>query len=152
MRQLAIGIRTKLDGWTTLDMSGAPDILAAMPPLPAAARGPWDRIEWIHGPGYVPRAALVPLLRELRAALAPGGVLVMEQPNIMICARNMLAGEPEQMGLLGFYGDSDHGRYAWGWTPRTLGAACVEAGFRKVAIRDAQHHVPARDFRIEAAG
>lgn len=156
---------TRPAGYVRLDANPehAPDILAALPPLPAEARGPWDEIALIHGIEHFWLWDAVPLLRDCHAALRPGGTLVLEQPNIEAAARVLLGLEPPQYkGVLEsamwpLYGDPAHRdtgyMHRWGYTPQTLTALLREvAPWQSVTVRPQQYHTYARgrDFRVEA--
>jgi len=152
-------------GYVRLDANPEhdPDILAAVPPLPEAARGPWDVIELIHGIEHFWLWDAEPLLRDCYAALKPGGMLVLEQPNILYAAR-VLAGveKPNYKGTLEsamwpLYGDPAHRdtgyMHRWGYTPETLPALLRSvAPWSSVRVREQQYHLYARgrDFRVEA--
>jgi hypothetical protein len=135
-------------GWQTLDADAkhAPDFLATIPPLPDAVKAQrWDEIEWVHG-----IASLYPwdagvVLREILGALAPGGKLVLEQPDMRKAAGNprWLFGDPAFREPLHMN--------KWAYTPETLFDLLKEVGFGRVEIiLPAQYHVPTRDFRMEA--
>ena len=147
MKMLAIGYgQPRRPGWTTLDARDG-DIVATIPPLPASVLiEQWDVIEWIHGPASLYPWQLSAFLPELRSALAPDGVLIMETPNIEIAANSKIVrwifGDPSYEDPLVM----NH----WGWTPATLCVALQDAGFRRIDVLGAQFHAPGRDFRIEA--
>src|SRR5262245_28596727 len=73
------------EGWKTLDCdrSQNPDFLGWIPPLPAAVtREQWHEIEWIHGiTSFYPWDAKQ-ILSEIKPILAPGGKLMLEQPDL----------------------------------------------------------------------
>jgi len=156
---------TRPAGYVRLDVNPAhePDILAAIPPLPAAARGPWDVIELIHGIEHFWLWDAKPLLRECYDVLKPGGLLVLEQPNILYAAR-VLAGveKPNYKGVLEsamwpLYGDPSHRdtgyMHRWGYTPETLPALLRKvAPWTSIQVLPQVYHAYARgrDFRVEA--
>lgn len=156
---------TRPPGFVRLDANPEhePDILAAVPPLPAEARGPWDVVELVHGIEHFWTWDALPLLRDIHAALKPGGVLVLEQPNLEAAARVLLGLDPPQYrGTLEsaywpIYGDPAHRdvgyMHRWGYTPATLSALLREAApWARIAVLPQQYHSYAkgRDFRIEA--
>lgn len=158
IRRLALLSRVKRYGWTTLDSQPGADIQATIPPLPTAVRTEqWDVIELIHGIEHFYVWEARQLLCECRQALVPGGQLILEQPDIEYAARvllGILKRPVAQHAMWALYGDPSHRRegmcHRWGWTPDTLVAALREAGFARVEIQAARHHVPERDFRVIA--
>lgn len=144
-------------GFVRLDANTAvePDILATIPPLPGAARGPWDRIELIHGIEHFALWEAEVLIREINEALAPGGVLVLEQPNIDFAARALLSGREDRWSMWPFYGDPGHRDplyiHRWGYNVKSLTRLLERKGkWSRIRVAKAQFHVPGRDFRIEA--
>lgn len=142
-------------GWKTLDADPkhAPDFLASIPPLPDAVKAQkWDEIEWIHGITSLYPWQAVQVLQEIRAVLAPGGRLVLEQPDARDAAERILAGDGSPQWL---FGDPSHREplimNRWAYTPDSLRGLLREVGFGCVAQAVAQHHVPMRDFRMEAS-
>jgi SAM-dependent methyltransferase len=98
----------------------------------------------------------VNLVAEWRRLLRPGGLLVLELPNIESAARNLLAGMPDQMSMWGFYGDPAHTDpfmcHRWGYTPKTAKRLLETQGFRNVVVKPPQTHGARsnRDMRLEA--
>jgi ubiquinone/menaquinone biosynthesis C-methylase UbiE len=94
--------------------------------------------------------------------LKPGGILALEQPDIVKCAINLLQLETTQighvtynLGILGFYGaqerDAPLMSHKYGWTYRTLQPVLQGVGFYEVEEQPAQTHAKtSRDFRVEA--
>ena len=157
---------TRPEGYVRLDCNPEhdPDILAAVPPLPSEVHVElWDRIELIHGIEHFWLWDAAPLLRECHSVLRRGGVLVLEQPNLMAAAR-VLAGldPPQYKGTLEsamwpLYGDPAHRdtgyMHRWGYTPETLTALLRESGaWASIRVLPQQYHAYARgrDFRVEA--
>jgi hypothetical protein len=145
---------TKREGWKTLDSNPAhnPDILASIPPLPAEVCAvQWDEIELIHGiTSFYPWEAKQ-LLIEIRDVLAPGGKLVLEQPNLDYVVAALATGA----GLVEWlFGDAQFENPAhmnkWAFSPRGLRDLLQFLGYARVEFHTAQHHNPVRDFRIEA--
>lgn len=101
------------------------------------------------------------ILKEWHRILKPGGLLAMEQPDLIKCCQNVLNGvvgrHPDQMGLWGLFGD-DRERDAWmlhrySYTFQSLEKLVIAAGFvdtkeaMTVYHRTGRHN---RDFRLEA--
>lgn len=144
---LCAGI-VRRDGWKTLDCKPGHDFVATIPPLPEAVKAiQWDEIEWVHGiTSLYPWEGIATLI-ELRNALCKGGKLVLEQPDARKCNA---AEHPDWI-----FGDPKLGEplhmNKWCFTPETLVAMLNGVGgFSRIEILPAQHHVPARDFRVEA--
>lgn len=163
MNKLAIGERRRRSGWTTLDGSGKPDILATVPPLPEQVTAQlWDEIEMIHVIEHFPLWEARDILLSCWQILKPGGKLVLEQPNIEYAAKVLLGqerkprGHKDQFDMWPLYGDPSHKDrsycHCWGYTPKTLTDELLRVGFNPDAISTlrARSHFPVRDFRIEA--
>ena len=152
MKMLAIGYgEVHRPGWTTLDAHDG-DIVAVLPPLPVEVMDEkWDVIEWIHGPASLYPWDAEALFPQLRDALSDDGVLIMETPNAAIAASAM-SGDASKMRWV--YGDplarEPYIMNRWGYTPKTLTDALKDAGFTRIQLKEAIHHYPPRDFRIEA--
>lgn len=137
------------DGWKTLDVDRRkePDFVCELPNLtPEVKAIQWDQIEWIHGITSLTRWDAETVLVELRKILAPGGKLVLEQPNFL---RAMESRRPDWL-----FGDPSlknpfHMNH-WSYAPEELLGMLKAAGFRRAEILPAIHHVPDRDFRVEA--
>lgn len=95
-----------------------------------------------------------PLLAEWRRVLAPGGKLILEQPDIAKAAMLYLRNPADKGYMFAFYGDpgqrDERMCHHWGWTPATLGRELKLAGFRDPTHKPAQFKRPERDFRVEA--
>lgn len=129
-------------GWKTLDVENA-DYLAKLPPLPKFDVL-WDEVEWVHGiTSFYPWEA-VQILTELRPAIREGGKLVLEQPDFRKAIQDVrwLFGDPTFMNP--FHMNK------WAYTPESLVDLLSHVGFSHVRVLEAEHHIPWRDFRIEA--
>lgn len=166
----------KREGWKTLDCNPVhhPDFLAMIPPFPDEVKAiQWDEIEWIHGITSLHPWDAEQALRELHSILRPpdsqdmrehlkrhflvygsvtippiraGGKLVLEQPDLMRCDP---IEHPEWIfGDLSLRNPLHMNK--WAYTERSLKAVLSTAGFSRVEILPAQHHLPERDFRAEA--
>ncbi len=132
-------------GWKTLDVKGG-DYTAMIPPLPSEVMNtPWDEVELIHGiTSFYPWDAHL-LLRDVWRCLREGGKLVLEQPDFTKAKEKV-----EWLFGDGALIDPMH-MNKWAYTPGTLVEALRNVGFKKdITIHPAQHHVPSRDFRLEA--
>lgn len=146
MNQLMIGAGgMRREGWKTLDCKPGADFVARIPPLPPEVLAiAWDEIEWIHGIGSLVPWEGMAVLEGCYQALRDGGRLVLEQPDFLRAGgmREWLFGDPSLR-------DADH-MNRWAYTPMELRDLLLRAGFSKVEVKPAQHHVPERDFRVEA--
>lgn len=167
--RLMIGAgRERRRRWTTLDADPATgaDIIATLPPLPAAVcEKKWTEIEMIHVIEHFYVWEARELLAQLRKVLTVGGKLVIEAPNLQYAARvlcglekppRVAKGKQGKFDMWPLYGDP-RGRnplysHRWGYSPVTMREELVAAGFDADTIKEkpAQHHVAIRDFRIEA--
>lgn len=155
------------EGWVNIDIAawpGAtpPDIVcdARAIPLPNSCA---DELACIHGLEHFHRFEVDALIEEWKRLLKPGGLLVLELPDLIKCCRNIIEGytgpkdHPEQMGLWGLYGevtpDNLGMAHKYGWSPQTLRAFLTEHGFVKIIEAPTQWHPSGklrRDMRIEA--
>jgi SAM-dependent methyltransferase len=157
---------TRPAGYVRLDANPAhdPDILAAIPPLPAEVHAQeWDVIELIHGIEHFWEWDAGLLLRQCWSVLRPGGMLVLEQPNIEAACRVFLGLDPPQYrgtlesAMWPLYGDPAHLDpgycHKWGYTPETLSALLRDvAPWSSLRVLPQHYHAYAagRDFRVEA--
>jgi len=103
------------------------------------------------------------VIKEWRRLLKPGGMLVLELPNLIKCCQNVIDGKfvagkhPDQLGMWGLYGDPRDNdsfmAHRWAWSPQYLTEFLKAKGFIKIRETKTQWH-PAgrehRDMRIEA--
>lgn len=97
------------------------------------------------------------LLADWHRLLMPGGKLALEMPDIVKCARNLVASSPDNISYWGIYGDPRHRdpfmMHKWGWTFATIKPLLVSNGFGNVKEKQTVFHRCGkvhRDFRVEA--
>jgi predicted SAM-dependent methyltransferase len=137
--------QTRREGWKTLDCKPGHDFVASIPPFPEAVKAiQWDEIEWVHGiTSFYPWAGEA-ILRECYSVLKEGGKLVLEQPDFFQAKERIewLFGDPSLR-------DPEH-MNKFAYSPERLVSLVRSVGFSQASVVPAQHHVPARDFRVEA--
>lgn len=154
----------RLPGYTGVDVveRSASDIVAPADKIPLPG-GAVEEVLAVHVLEHVFVWEAPNLLREWARLLQPGGLLVLELPDIVKCARNIVDGrmkggkDPDQLGMWGAYGDPRSKdpwmNHKWGYAFKTLAPMVAEAGFIKIVEKPTQFH-PAgrdhRDFRLEA--
>lgn len=103
-------------------------------------------------------------LQHWLSVLKPGGVIVLELPDVTKCAMNLLQAHTSQdanlvmrMGLLGIYGEQDvnkpYMQHKFGYWPEFLCEVLVEAGFEGPLVMETKTKEftrGVRDFRVEA--
>ena len=157
-----------LDDWVNCDIAWnpdaprAPEILcdAKEIPMPDACA---DTVMAIHVFEHFYRWEAEGVLREWHRLLKPGGLLILELPNLVKCCENYLSGrkrggkDPDQLARWGIYGDPRTGDkymcHPWGYSPEELIELLHANGFKGAKEKPTQFH-PAgrahRDMRIEA--
>ena len=159
--RLRIGQRGKgTDGWVHLDCHPSADIVATIPPLPACVLGRrWQVIEGIHVWEHFYSWEAEQLAQSIHAALAVGGQLILECPNLAVACRSFLGQyrDADSYHMHVFYGDPQRRDpsycHRWGYTPQTLRQQLIECGGFQAAdvrIQPARFHVPDRDFCVVA--
>lgn len=96
-------------------------------------------------------------LAEWHRVLQPGGRLVLEMPDIMKAAKNLLEGKGDQQSMWALYGDpgqcNPHNSHRWGWHPESLKGILAENGFNNFQEEPTQYHRAGkahRDMRVVA--
>jgi hypothetical protein len=155
----------RFPGYRTLDEDPhyGTDFVARIPPLPPLVRTTfWEEIALFHGIEHFYYWEAKKLLNQIYDCLCVGGTLVLEQPNIRVAAevltemREPFTSTPGQSDMWPLYGDPTHENplycHKWGYTPESLAALLVLTGFKpnRITLKEAQSHIPGRDFRIEA--
>lgn len=151
--RLNIGAGGKvIDGWLSVDLAGEPDICADVRSIPVAD-GYADEAMAIHVIEHLYRWDAPVALAEWRRVLKPGGLMVIECPDLMKSCRNVLSGQGERLGVWGLFGDPGYRDplmvHKWAWTAEELMAEMKAAGFKKVRQTIPQFHKKSRDMRIE---
>lgn len=154
----------RLPGYTGVDAverDGA-DIVAMADAVPLPD-GCAEEVMAIHLVEHVHPWQVPDLLREWHRLLAPGGLLVLEMPDLVKCCQNIVEGftyagkHPDQSGLWGLYGDpreSDpYMSHKWAHTFKSIRPLVAAAGFHDIVERPTKFHPVGRarrDFRLEA--
>lgn len=152
--RLNIGCGSKrIDGYIGVDLAPEADVHADIKELPFPDDHA-DEIMGIHVFEHLYRWEAPAALAEWLRVLKPGGLLVLEMPDIIKVARYILTSSDQRMGLWGAYGDPGYREplmvHKWGWSAAELSAELKAAGFRRVVERPVQWHKKQRDMRIEA--
>lgn len=169
MNRLSIGsgrdtVQRARDGWVTLDPDpqACAEIVAAVPPLPPSVTAvSWRYIEMIHVIEHLYYRDAVQLVSQCHDALEPGGMLIMEQPNLEYAAKALLglvdtpqSPRPfhDMFAIYGHQNGNPHYQHLWGYTPDSMTQMLIGAGFlpENIHIKPAIYHWPWRDFRVEA--
>lgn len=154
----------RLPGYTGVDVVerlGA-DIVAPADKVPLPD-GCAEELMAIHLVEHILPWELKTVLAEWHRLLQPGGLLVLEMPDLLKCCQNILDGRikggkhPDQLGMWGLFGDDRYQDpymlHRWSYTFKTLAPIVEAAGFVKIVERPTVFH-PAgrdhRDFRLEA--
>jgi len=141
-----------LEGWTSVDLVGEPDIRADVRRLPLPDEYA-DEVQAIHVFEHLYRWEALDVLIEWRRVLKTGGKLALEMPDLLKCCANILGGGNERSGVFGLYGDPNYGDplmlHRWAYTPAELAGLMREAGFAKPKLRPVQWHKKYRDMRLE---
>lgn len=158
-----------LDGWVNIDAVRAsdaprdPELLCDITKGIDLAAGCAAVVQAIHLFEHFYRWDAERVLDDWYRLLKPGGLLILELPNLVKCCQNYLDGrmrggkDPDQLARWGIYGDprtqEPFMNHRWGYSPAELSAILQQHGFKSVTEQPTQHH-PAgrkhRDMRLEA--
>lgn len=157
--KLNIGCGGKiLDGYVNVDVANPrADKLMPATDLRYFGNGTAEEILAIHLFEHLYRWEVEPALAEWNRVLARGGRLILEMPDVIKCARNLLENTKDQLSMWGLYGDprykDPHMCHPWGWTFKTIKPVLESAGFVDVTEGITHWHASGRvvrDFRVEA--
>lgn len=97
------------------------------------------------------------VVEEWRRLLRPGGLLVLELPNLEQACRNLIEqGMSDSMVMFPLYGDASwkdpYMCHLYGYTPETITGLLTDHGFKKIQILPPKTHKKRadRDMRVEA--
>lgn len=155
--------RHYLDGWVNVDVvphpsaKKPPDVLCLATDLSKFEDNSADEIMAIHLFEHMSKKEAQNALKEWHRVLKPGGKLILEMPDIIKCARNLLA-KPDDYknSIWGLYGNhdepSEYMYHKYGWSFVFIKPELEAAGFFKVAERPPEWHGKRlhRDFRVES--
>lgn len=159
-----------LDGWYNIDVVRAPDaprdpeLLCDITAGIALPDGCAAVVQAVHLFEHFYRWDAERVLDDWCRLLKPGGLLVLELPDLIKCCQNYIDGrmrggkDPDQLARWGIYGDprtrDPFMNHRWGYSPEELMVMLQRHGFRDTKSLTPQFH-PAgkhhRDMRIEAS-
>lgn len=135
----------------TLEFDG--DRLQNPLPLPDGCA---DELHSIHFIEHVYAWQAPAVIREFRRLVRPGGLLVLELPNLAKLCKNLLAGSKDQFAIWSIYGDPNQKEplmcHRWGYRPVTIQQLLQDNGFLNTKMKRPQLHGKReyRDMRVEA--
>ena len=155
-----------LPGYVNVDVVEAragmkPDVICDLHDLAPFEDASADEILSVHVVEHFWRWEIRDVLREWIRVLKPGGRMIVECPNILSAAQDLLqspveAAREDQSGqrtMWVFYGDPKWKDplmiHRWGYTPESLGALMGEVGLAQVRQEPAQYKLrEPRDMRV----
>lgn len=148
----------RIEGYTGIDAVERPaaDIIARADNIPLPD-GSVDEIMAIHLWEHFYRWECETVIAEWKRLLKPGGLLVLELPNLIKCCENVIHGRMvggkhrDQLGMWGLYGDPREDdqfmAHRWGWSPKTMKEFLKSHGFVSIVEEPPRWHPAGRDFR-----
>ena len=156
MKKLNLGCGDKiLPGYVNVDVVESrrgfkPDVICDLHQLTPFEDNSVDEILSVHVVEHFWRWEVQDVLREWTRVLKPGGTMVLECPNLLSAAAELLnnpdagalPGAEGQRTMWVFYGDPSwkdpYMVHRWGYTPRSLAHAMHEAGLVELRQEPAQ--------------
>lgn len=167
MVKLNLGCGDKiLKGYTNVDIvteraSNVPDVVCDVRDLSIFNDNYADEILAVHVVEHFWRWEVVSVLKEWVRVLKPGGLMILECPNLLSACEEFLRnpklhalpGPEGQRTMWVFYGDPRWQDplmvHRWGYTPQSLGVVMHEAGLRSLRQEAAQFKLrEPRDMRV----
>ena len=119
-----------------------------------------DRIAAIHVMEHFYQWEVIPMLREWKRVLVPGGKIILELPCMDKVFNHIMArmkkGENPSPGFswLAIWGDPGKRDvsmcHKWGYFKGDMDKVLQEAGFENITHEEAKYHFPRRDMRVTA--
>ena len=167
MVRLNLGCGDKiLPGYINVDIAteraaNVPDVVCDVRELSIFSDNYADEILAVHVVEHFWRWEIVHVLKEWIRVLKPGGLMILECPNILSACEEFLRnpkihalpGPEGQRTMWVFYGDPRWQDplmvHRWGYTPQSLGAVMHEAGLRSLRQEAAMYKLrEPRDMRV----
>ena len=167
LKKLNLGCGDKiLPGYVNVDVAASrrglkPDVLCDLHKLTSFEDNTVDEILSVHVVEHFWRWEVVDVLKEWVRVLKPGGVMILECPNLVSACEELLQnpdiatgpGQEGQRSMWVFYGDPAWKDplmiHRWGYSPRSLGQIMFEAGLVNLRQEPAQFKLrEPRDMRI----
>ena len=167
LKKLNLGCGDKiLPGYVNVDVAASrrglkPDVLCDLHKLTSFEDNTVDEILSVHVVEHFWRWEVVDVLKEWVRVLKPGGVMILECPNLVSACQELLQnpdiatgpGQEGQRSMWVFYGDPGWKDplmiHRWGYSPRSLGQIMFEAGLVNLRQEPAQFKLrEPRDMRI----
>ena len=167
VKKLNLGCGDKiLPGYINVDVVPSrrgfkPDVLCDLHKLTPFEDGSIDEILSVHVVEHFWRWEIADVLREWIRVLKPGGAMILECPNLLSAARELLdnpevgagPGQEGQRTMWVFYGDpawqDPYMIHRWGYTPSSLSKLMSEVGLTNIRQEQAQFKLrEPRDMRL----
>jgi len=167
VKKLNLGCGDKiLPGYVNVDVVASrrgfkPDVICDLHELTPFEDNSVDEILSVHVVEHFWRWEVLEVLQEWVRVLRPGGTMILECPNLLAAAHELLQnpdagagpGPEGQRTMWVFYGDpawqDPYMIHRWGYTPRSLGQLMHEAGLTNLRQEPAQFKLrEPRDMRV----